>query len=156
MNPPLLGLAYRNNSVSIGSAIVDVLDLKLFIHFRCIKVIQEPTIFPSNINIDIRDIYTSLNVIKVKLHSRPFFFYKRTRLTSYKYTMRPSKQRFIIFIFYYIYIFRASLSRILLYFLFLKKYLFKHRRVSISTKRDFLHVLATLVYQAPSISYQLP
>jgi hypothetical protein len=63
----------------MGSAIVDVLDLKLFIHFRCIKVIQEPTIFPSNINIDIRDIYTSLNVIKVKLHSRPFFFLQKNK-----------------------------------------------------------------------------
>jgi hypothetical protein len=60
----------------MGSAIVDVLDLKLLIPFRYIKVIQEPIIFPSNINIDIRDIYTLLNVIKLKLHSRFFFLTK--------------------------------------------------------------------------------
>ena len=46
--------------------------------------------------------------------------HKRTRLLGYKYTMKPSEQRFTIFIFYCIYNFRVSLSRILLYFFLLK------------------------------------
>jgi hypothetical protein len=43
----------------------DVLDLNLLTPFKCIKVLQRPTIFLSNINIDVRDIYTSLNAIMV-------------------------------------------------------------------------------------------
>jgi len=38
--------------------------------------------------------------------------HKITRLMGYKYIMRPSEQKFTIFILYCIYIFRASLSRI--------------------------------------------
>jgi hypothetical protein len=59
---------------------------------------------------------------------------------GYKNTMRLLEQRFTIFILYYIYIFRASLSRILLYFLYLKRYLFKHQSVPTFTKDDFLQV----------------
>jgi hypothetical protein len=58
----------------------------------------------------------------------------RSNLMGYKYSMKPSEQRFTIFIIYCIYIFRTSFSRIFLYFLSLKKYLFKHQRVSTSTK----------------------
>jgi hypothetical protein len=35
------------------------------IPFSCIKIFQGPIIFSSNINIDVRDIYLSLNVIRV-------------------------------------------------------------------------------------------
>ena len=56
----------------MSSTLSDVLDPNLPIYFRCIKVLQGSTIFPSNINIDVRDIYHSLNVIRVKLHFRPF------------------------------------------------------------------------------------
>jgi hypothetical protein len=45
-----------------------VLDHNLPTPFRCIKVLQKPIIFPSNISIDIRDIYLSLNAIRVRLH----------------------------------------------------------------------------------------
>jgi hypothetical protein len=48
------------------------LDPNLSIPFKCIKVLQEPIIFLSNINIDVRDIYFSLNAIRVKLHFRLF------------------------------------------------------------------------------------
>jgi hypothetical protein len=57
----------------MGLAIFDVLDPNLPILFRCIKVLQGPTIFPLNINIDITNIYPSLNAIRVKLHFRPSF-----------------------------------------------------------------------------------
>jgi len=53
---------------------------------------------------------------------------------SYKYTMNPSSQKFTIFILYCIYIFRATLYGILLYFFFIKRYLFKYQRIPISTK----------------------
>ena len=36
------------------------------------KALKGSIIFPSNINIDIRDIYLSSNVIMIKLHFRPF------------------------------------------------------------------------------------
>jgi hypothetical protein len=62
---------------------------------------------------------------------------------GYKYTMRSSEQRFTIFILQCTYIFQASLSRILLHFFSLKRYLFKYRRVLTSTKKNFLQVLAT-------------
>ena len=45
----------------------EVLDLNLPTHFKYIKVLQEPTIFSSNTNIDVRDIYPSLNAISVRL-----------------------------------------------------------------------------------------
>jgi hypothetical protein len=114
------------------------LDLNLLTPLRCIKVLQGPIIFSSNIKIDIRDIYPSLNIIRVRLHFRPL--HKRTKLMNYKYPMRPLKQRFTIFILYFIYIyfFRASLSRIFLYFLSSKIYLFKHQRVFTFTKQDIL------------------
>jgi hypothetical protein len=35
----------------------------------------------------------------------------RTKLMGYRYSIRPSEQMFTIFIFYYTYIFRASLSK---------------------------------------------
>jgi hypothetical protein len=77
---------------------------------------------------------------------------------GYKYTMRPSNQKFTIFILYCIYIFRASLSKILLYFLSLKRYLFKHRKVSTFIKENLLQVLAISHFDLPSISisYQPP
>jgi hypothetical protein len=78
-----------------------------------------------------------------------------TKLMSYKYMMRSSKQRFTIFIIYCIYIFKASLYRIFLYFIFLKIYLFKHRRVLISIKENFLQVLVTNYLDLPSIKYML-
>jgi hypothetical protein len=112
------------------------LDLNLLTPLRCIKVLQGPTIFSSNIKIDIRDIYPLLNIIRVRLHFRPL--HKRTKLMDYEYPMRPLEQRFTIFILYYIYIFRASLSRIFLYFLSSKIYLFKHQRVFTFTKQDIL------------------
>lgn len=68
-----------------------------------------------------------------------FFLHKMTESMSYKYIMRLSKEIFIIFILYYMYIFQSiSLFIILLYFLILKWYLFKHQGVSISIKRDLL------------------
>jgi len=74
---------------------------------------------------------------------------------SYKYTMRPLKQMFTTFILYCTYIFRTSLSRILLYFFFLKRYLFKHKKVLLSTKTDLLQVLATGYLDLSSIKYKL-
>jgi hypothetical protein len=56
----------------MSSTIFDVLDPHLPTLFLCIKVIQESIIFLSNISIDVRDIYTLLNAIKVKLLLRPF------------------------------------------------------------------------------------
>jgi hypothetical protein len=47
--------------------------------------------------------------------------HKRTRLVSYKYTIGPLEEKFTILIFYCIHIFRAFLSKIFFYFLFLKK-----------------------------------
>jgi hypothetical protein len=44
--------------------------------FRCIKALKWPTIFSSNIKTDVRDIYLSLNVIRVRLHFRPFSLQK--------------------------------------------------------------------------------
>jgi len=57
---------------------------------------------------------------------------------GYKYTVKPSKQMSIIFIFYCIYIFRAFLSKKLFYFLSFKKYLFKYKRVITFIKEDIL------------------
>jgi hypothetical protein len=56
---------------------------------------------------------------KMKLHFN-LFLHVMIKLVGYKYTMRPSEQKFTILILYWIYIFRASLYEILLYFLFLK------------------------------------
>ena len=150
-----IGLTLKKNSISIDLAIFDI---NLPTSFRCIKILKRPTIFLSNFNIDVKDICPSLNNIRIRLQSKLFFFYRRTRLMDYKYTMRPSEQRFTIFILYCIYIFRVSSSRIFLYFFSLKRYLFKHRRVFNSTNGDFLQVLATntFTYQIPSIRYQLP
>jgi hypothetical protein len=75
---------------------------------------------------------------------------------GYKHILRSSEQKFTIFILYCIYIFRASLSRIFLYFFSLKKYLFKYRRVSTSTERDLLQVPATNSLNLPSTKYKLP
>jgi hypothetical protein len=86
--------------------------------------------------------YTSLNAIMIKLHYKPFSLQKDE--THGQYTMRPSEQRFTIFILYCIYIFKIFLSTIFLYFLSLKRYLFKHRRVSTSTKWDFALVYLSL------------
>jgi len=102
-NQPPLSLTSRKNSASLDLAIFDVLDINLLAPLRCIKVLQGPIIFSSNIKIDIRDIYPSLNIIRVRLHFRPL--HKRTKLMNYKYPMRPLKQRFTIFILYYIYIY---------------------------------------------------
>ena len=55
----------------------DVLDPNFLTPFRCIKVLHGPTIFLSNINIDLRNIYTSLNAIRVKLHLDPHFSQKK-------------------------------------------------------------------------------
>jgi hypothetical protein len=74
---------------------------------------------------------------------------------SYKYTMRPSEQKFTNFIMYCIYISRVYLSIIYLYFFSLKRYLFKHQRVFTSTKRDLLQVLATNHLGLPSTKYKL-
>ena len=62
---------------------------------------------------------------------------------------------FIISILYCIYIFRTSLSRILLYFLSLKRYLFKHQRVLFSIKIYILQVLTTNYLHLSSIKYKL-
>jgi len=93
---------------------------------------------------------------QVKITLQTLLFTKKTRFMGYKYIMRPSKQRFIAFILYCIYIFRASLSRIFLYFFSPKRYLFKHRRVLTSTKKDFLHVPITNHLNLPSTKYKLP
>jgi hypothetical protein len=61
----------------MGLATSDILNLNLPIPLRSIKVIQGPTIFLSSINIDVNDIYTSLNAIMVKLHFIPIFLQKR-------------------------------------------------------------------------------
>jgi uncharacterized membrane protein len=45
----------------------EVLDLNLPTPFKYIKVLQEPTIFSSNTNIDVIDIYPLLNAISVRL-----------------------------------------------------------------------------------------
>jgi hypothetical protein len=74
---------------------------------------------------------------------------------GYKYTIRPSKERFTIFNLYCIYIFRASLSRIFLYFLSLKRYLFNHQRVTTSTKVNLLQVLATSSFGIPMTKYKI-
>ena len=47
--------------------------------------------------------------------------HKMTRLVGYKYIIRSLEERFTIFIFYYIYVFRAFISKIFFYFLSLKK-----------------------------------
>jgi len=122
----------------MSSATFDMLDYNFPTPFRCLEFIQKPIIFLSNINIDVRDIYISLNAIKIKLHFKPSdLFTKKTRFMSYKYIMKPSNQRFTIFILYCIYIFRASLFRIFLYFLYLKRYLFENQKVSPPSKMIF-------------------
>jgi len=140
----------------MGLATSNILDPNLPTSFMCIKVLQEPTIFLSNINIDIRGIYTSLNAIKIKLHFWPSSSQKKkTRLIGYKYIMISSNQRFTIFLIYCIYIFKASFFRILLYFFSLKRYLFKHQIVHTSTRKDLLQVLATSHLCLPSTKYNL-
>jgi len=52
----------------MSSITFNILNLNFPTPFRCIKILQEPIIFSSNINIDIRDIYPLLNTIGVKLH----------------------------------------------------------------------------------------
>jgi hypothetical protein len=47
--------------------------------------------------------------------------HKMTRLVGYKYIIRSLEERFTILIFYYIYVFRAFISKIFFYFLSLKK-----------------------------------
>jgi hypothetical protein len=47
--------------------------------------------------------------------------HKMTRLVDYKYIIRSLEERFTILIFYYIYVFRAFISKIFFYFLSLKK-----------------------------------
>ena len=42
-----------------------------------------------------------------------------------------------------------------MYFLFLKKYLFKHRRVHTSTKKDLLQVFATSSFDLSRTKYKL-
>jgi len=56
----------------MGSTTFDVLDPNFPTLFRCIKVLQGPTIYSSNINIDVRGIYNSSNAIRVKLYCMPF------------------------------------------------------------------------------------
>jgi hypothetical protein len=65
---PPLGLTSGKNSVSMSLATFDVLDPNLLTPFRCIKVFQGPTIFSSNISIDVSDIYLLLNANRVRLH----------------------------------------------------------------------------------------
>jgi hypothetical protein len=62
-----LGLIMGITQSLLALAIFDDLDSNFSTPFRCIKIFQELTIFPSNINIDIRDIYFSLNAIRVSL-----------------------------------------------------------------------------------------
>jgi hypothetical protein len=57
---PHLGLTLGKNSASMNLATFDVLDFNLLIPFRYI--------YPSNINIDVMNIYPSLNTSKVRLH----------------------------------------------------------------------------------------
>ena len=58
-------------------------------------------------------------------------------------------------IFYCIYIFRASLSRIVLYFLSQKRYLLKNRKVSTSTEWNLLYVLTLIYLDLPSTKYKI-
>jgi hypothetical protein len=69
--------------------------------------------------------------------------------------MATNPTMFTIFILHCIYIFRASLSKIFLYFLSLKRYLFKHQRVHTSTKENLLQVLATNSFGLPRIKHKL-
>ena len=74
---------------------------------------------------------------------------------SYKYTMISLEQKFIIFILYYIYIFKSSFSRIFLYLLFPKKYLFKHHKAHTSIKKDILQVLVMSRFGLSRTKYKL-
>jgi hypothetical protein len=60
----------------MGLATFDILDSNLSTSFRCIKFLQWPTIFLSNINIDVRDIYPSLKCYYGKITLQTLLFIK--------------------------------------------------------------------------------
>jgi len=62
---------------------------------------------------------------------------KKTKIMDYNYTTRPSKQKFIVFILYRIYIFRVFIFKILLYFLSLKNIYLSIKEFSFLLKTFF-------------------
>jgi len=96
----------------------------------------------SLINAYVRDIYHLL-ILSRQNDSLTHSLHKRTRFMNYKYPINFSISKFTIFILYFTYIFRASLSKISFLSFSLQRYLLKYPRVPRFIKKDHIQVSAT-------------